>query len=181
MKQTLIISLLIFSSISYIIEAQEIDKILKESKSVQISFGIGAKYDISKPKDLEIKNPGFAFTFEVAKDFWNTGKNFIGIGIVGHEDTYGPGPGLTRDFSLILDVFYKRHSQISPKIAFEVDLGIGVFSNDIASFLSYFANLQVKYSLKHYEIFVKNNFRMSFPYIFSDVPWILTAGISITI
>ena len=70
------LSLLLFSSICYIVKAQETDKILKESKSVQISFGIGAKYDISKSKDLEIKNPGFAFTFEVAKDFWNTEKHF---------------------------------------------------------------------------------------------------------
>ncbi|MCF6298074.1 MAG: hypothetical protein L3J08_08870 [Flavobacteriaceae bacterium] len=181
MEKTLIIILLIFSSISNIVRAQETEGKFQKTKSIQISVGIGAKYDINNPNDYENKKPGFAFSFEIAKDFWNTGRHFIGIEMIGYNYIYEHSPIYKKKFLYWINLIYKRQSNIYNNVSFEVDLGFSLLGNDDEpSILGPILNIKIKYVLKNYELFIKNSFRRGFLF-YTEKPWILTAGISIKI
>lgn len=155
---------------------------LNSFRTTLICFGLGFKYHPNSEKtDMPQNNSSVqpAFIIEIAKDFWNSGKNYLGIEIIGHKDTYGTSPMLSQEFSFTLDILYKRRSTISKFLTIDTDFGLGIFSNDVANLLSPFISLKLSYFFYDYELFIKNNFRTRFPLFNYDLPWILTTGLTI--
>ncbi len=177
MKKIVILCSLIIFLLSIRMYAQE--SIHPKLKIVHIGIGLGFTYHTNRNTDKY--KPKIAFTAEVAKDFWGTGKHFVGLEIIGHNDIFGSPPISPKNFSLILSVLYKRNGQLFDKIMVETDIGFGLLSNDIANLLAPFVNIQMKYVLVDFDLFIKNNFRVAFPLLHMNIPWILSAGITFKI
>lgn len=176
MKKRLLISLFLLFSINYIVKAQETVETTQNAKSVLIGIGIGAKYNINNTFDY--KKPGLAFNIEVAKDFWNTGKHFISLEVVGYNYTKEYEYDYKKRFLYFVDFMYKRKNKIYNVLSFEFDLGLGLFSNDYDPYLlGPVINLKINYILYNSELYIKNSFRWS-SLFYKEKPWIITAGIS---
>ncbi len=177
MKKIMMLCSLIIFLMSIRMYAQESQE--QKIKIMHIGVGLGFKYHTDRNTNKH--KPKIAFTAELAKDFWGTGKHFVGLEIIGHDDTYGSSPMSPKDFSLILNILYKRNAQLFDKIMVETDIGFCLFSNDLASFLAPFVNIQMTYVLDDFDLFIKNNFRVAFPLFNMNIPWILSAGITFKI
>ena len=179
MKRVLMIGLLLFY-FGHRVEAQKTVDAEKNNRSFQIGLSGGIKYFIHNPYDQLNKKTSFAFTFEVAKDFWNTGKHFIGLEMIGYNYLYEHSPIYSKKFQYAINILYKRQSNIYNNIGFEVNIGLSILSNEEWGMLGPALNIKIKYAITNIDIFIKNSFRWGFLF-YNQLPWILTAGISIKI
>ncbi|MEW6652730.1 MAG: hypothetical protein AB1394_04580 [Bacteroidota bacterium] len=162
---------------SCFVRAQKLDEKIENGKFTQIGFGCGIKYDLTNPYYYESRKPGFAFTVELANDFWQTQKHFLGLELVGHSQTYEHNALYKKKLLYYFNLLYKRRDSIYSTMFFETDIGLSLYSNDEEPSFGPLINVKVVYKLNYFEVFIKNSFRWgSFFYV--SKPWLLTVGIS---
>ncbi|MEW6655016.1 MAG: hypothetical protein AB1394_16325, partial [Bacteroidota bacterium] len=139
--------------------------------------GIGYKYHFTKVDPYtysknEVYKNHYSFNFGVAVDFWGEQKHMLGLEVIGFPYVYGDHQISPRYFSVITSIFYRRNIFITNNIVINPAAGIVILSNDVAQMLAINFDLGLGYTWENYELFLRNNFRIS-PGMVLNTPWFL--------
>lgn len=152
--------------------------------TIYLSSGIGYKYHVNKidavNQEKDVYKNHYSFVVDLAVDFWGKKKHILGLEFIGFPHVYGEHSMSPHYFTLLASVFYRRNIFVLNNISFSPAAQFTIFSNDASHLFTISLDLAVTYTLKNYEVFLKNSFRVS-PSMLPNTPWIISIGSTLKI